>query len=600
MRPLRSSIGGQAVIEGVMMRGHSSMATAVRGPNGEITMETARFKTAKEKGFFYRAPFFRGIFNFSAQMFSGTALLMRSAEVYGDFQETTKFEDWFSKKFKTSSLNLVLAISVILGIALAIGLFVFLPNLLAGLFFSIPALSNAHPVLYSLTEGLLMIVIFVLYVVIVSAMKDIRRVFMYHGAEHKTINCYELGYELTVENAKKMSKAHSRCGTTFMFIVLVVSILLFSLVNWGMDALGWKTDKAILNSLIKIPAKLVFVPIVAGISYELLKLLSKSDCLFVRILRSPGSLLQKLTTREPSDDMLECSIAAFKEVQTLEEDGSLPLKKFNVAVPYPVARGRIEKILKNRDKSDIDWIFVEATGKKRSELESLKMLSGLEFDKAERIANKMTSGMPLQYALGYTEFYGLKLKVDSCVLIPRPETELLAETAIAAIKNEKKKVLELCSGSGAVALAVKQNSNAEVYASDISEKAVSLANANAKELNLNVEFVVSDLFQKWQGQKFDLIVCNPPYIKSEDIFKLENTVKDFEPTLALDGGKDGLDFYKRIRAEFQNYLLKGGALILEIGEAQGKDIKDLFDGFRVEMKKDYCGKDRIVTVFNEN
>jgi len=600
-RPNKTNIGGQSVIEGVMMRGSKSMATAVRNSNGVITMETSRIKSAKDKNFLFHMPFVRGIVNFGSQMFAGTALLMRSAEVYGDFAEPSKFENWFAKKFKMNPMNLILGFSVVLGIALAILLFVFLPNFLSGLFFSIPKFSNAHPVLHSLVEGLLMIIIFVIYIVLVSAMKDIRRVFQYHGAEHKVISCYEHGLELTVENAQKMSTAHSRCGTTFMFFVLMVSIFVFAFVNWALVELGWTSQSSIVNSLIKLPAKLLFVPIIAGISYEILKFLAKYDNLLARILRAPGMWLQKLTTKQPTDDMVECSLAAFKMVLAMDADETIPTRKFEIKVPYPIARKRVEGILgENAEQSDIDWLFVEATSKRRSELPTLETIDGKAFENVEKWAKDMVSGKPLQYVLGNTEFYGLKLSLTKNVLIPRPETEQLVEEALKYLGNGSgKKVLDLCCGSGAIALAVAKNTESEITASDISKDAIAVASANALALNLKVKFAVGDLFTAVAGEKFDVVISNPPYIKHGDIAKLEKKVKDFEPTLALDGGEDGLNFYRLLAKNATEHLNEGGAMFMEIGAEQGDDVKAIFaDYASCEVKKDLNGLDRIIVVRN--
>ena len=340
----RTSIGGQAVLEGVMMKGATAIATAVRTETGEITVESKRIKSVKERSKITRVPFIRGIVNLVSQLYDGMGILMRSAEVYGDFAEPSKFEKKVAEKFKINPMNIIMGFSLVLGVLLAVGIFVFLPNFLTGLLFRIPALADhsLSSLFYSLIEGGIMLCIFISYILIVSLMKDIRRVFMYHGAEHKVISCFEHGLELTVENARTMSTQHSRCGTTFTFLVVAVSILVFTLVNWGLEKLGWLTDNNILNALIKMPCKLIFLPIVAGISYELLKFLAKFDALPARILRAPGMWLQKLTTKEPTDDMLEVSITAFKTVLALDADPNMPTTKFDIKMPTPVARKRIE------------------------------------------------------------------------------------------------------------------------------------------------------------------------------------------------------------------------------------------------------------------
>ena len=428
----RTSIGGQAVLEGVMMKGATSIATAVRTEAGEITVETKRVKNPKDRNVILRLPFVRGVVNLITQLYDGMGILMRSAEVYGDFAEPSKFEKKVAEKFKVNPMNIIMGFSLILGILLAVGIFVFLPNFLTGLLFRIPALAehSLSSLWYSLIEGGIMLLIFISYILLVTLMKDVRRVFMYHGAEHKVISCYEHGLELTVENARTMSTQHSRCGTTFTFLVVAVSILVFTLVNWVLEKLGWLTDNNMLNALIKMPCKLVFLPIVAGVSYELLKFLAKFDALPARILRAPGMWLQKLTTKQPTDDMLEVSITAFKTVLAMDADPNMPTQKFDIKMPTPVARKRVEEKVKGIEASDIDWMLVEVTGKKRGELSGISHLSNKEYESLMKIADKMVDGKPLQYALGNTEFYGIRLAVNENVLIPRPETELLAEKAI--------------------------------------------------------------------------------------------------------------------------------------------------------------------------
>ncbi len=594
----RTSIGGQAVLEGVMMKGATSIATAVRTETGEIVVESKRVKSAKERNLFFRLPFIRGVVNLITQLYDGMGILMRSAEVYGDFAEPSKFEKKIAEKFKINPMNIIMAFSLILGILLAVGIFVFLPNFLTGLLFKIPALSEhtLSALFYSLIEGGIMLCIFICYILLVTIMKDIRRVFMYHGAEHKVISCYEHGLELTVENARTMPRQHSRCGTTFIFFVVTVSILVFALVNWALQELGWLTDNNILNALIKMPCKLVFLPVVAGISYELLKLLAKSDALPVRILRSPGMLLQRLTTKEPTDDMLEVSIKAFTTVLAMDADPTIPTQKFDIKMPTPIARKRIAEKVEGIEESDVDWILVEVTGKKRGELGGISHLTAQQYESAMKIADKMVGGRPLQYALGNTEFYGIRLGVNESVLIPRPETELLAEKAIClANEKEYKSAHDLCTGSGAIAIAIAKNTSLTVSASDVSLPALEMAKANALSNGAKITFKESDLFEKVDG-KFDLITANPPYIPSGDISGLDRNVKEFEPILALDGGADGLDFYRKIALALDTYLSDNGTLLLEFGIGQGEDIKGIYENYRTEILKDLEGVERIAVV----
>ena len=590
----RTYIGGQAVLEGVMMKGRTSMATAVRTESGEITVEAKRIKDASRRGVFFRLPFVRGVVNLVTQLFMGVGVLMRSAEVFGDYAEPTKFEKWVGEKFKVNPMHILTAVSLVLGLALAVGLFVFLPNFLTGLIFEIPG-TNDHPALLSLCEAAIMLVIFIGYILSITLMKDIRRVFMYHGAEHKVISCYEHGLDLTVENARKMRTEHSRCGTTFIFFVVAVSIIVFALVNWLLDVLGWTSFSSVVNALIRLAVKLLFLPVVAGISYEILKFLARSDCLLFRVLRAPGMLMQKLTTKQPTDDMLEVSLTAFKKVLEMDADETVPESAFEFTVSVKTVRERLKEIAPSADESDIDWILVEVTEKRRSELALMRSVTKEQFEAARAIAEKMKDGAPLQYALGSTEFFGIRLGVDPAVLIPRPETEELAEKVIEEVRSRGGgRVLDLCTGSGAIAIAVAKNSPAEVTATDVSEAACTVARANAAGAGASVKVLAGDMFAPVAEEKFDVIVSNPPYIPHGDIAGLQDKVKKFEPLSALDGGEDGLDFYRTIAREGAERLTEGGVIFLEFGEGQADAVKELFAAFDTEVYRDMQGKERML------
>lgn len=590
----RTYIGGQAVLEGVMMKGRTSMATAVRTESGEITVEAKRIKDASKRGVFFRLPFVRGVVNLVTQLFMGVGVLMRSAEVFGDYAEPTKFDKWVGEKFKINPMHILTAVSLVLGLALAVGLFVFLPNFLTGLIFEIPG-TNDHPALLSLCEAAIMLVIFIGYILSITLMKDIRRVFMYHGAEHKVISCYEHGLDLTVENARKMRTEHSRCGTTFIFFVVAVSIIVFALVNWLLDVLGWTSFSSVVNALVRLAVKLLFLPVVAGISYEILKFLARSDCLLFRVLRAPGMLMQKLTTKQPTDDMLEVSLTAFKKVLEMDADETVPESAFEFTVSVKTVRERLKEIAPSADESDIDWILVEVTEKRRSELALMRSVTKEQFEAARAIAEKMRDGAPLQYALGSTEFFGIRLGVNPAVLIPRPETEELAEKVIEEVRSRGGgRVLDLCTGSGAIAIAVAKNSPAEVTATDVSEAACTVARANAAGAGASVKVLAGDMFAPVAEEKFDVIVSNPPYIPHGDIAGLQDKVKKFEPLAALDGGEDGLDFYRTIAREGAERLTEGGVIFLEFGEGQADAVKEMFAAFDTEVYRDMQGKERML------
>ncbi|MBE7081958.1 MAG: peptide chain release factor N(5)-glutamine methyltransferase [Clostridiales bacterium] len=582
------SIGGQAVLEGVMMRGKTAMATAVRDEDGIIRVESKRIKPIQKRNFFLRLPLVRGVVSFLSSLITGTKVLMRSAEVYGEETEPSKFEQFVAKKLKVDIMSVIITFSLILGLGLAVLLFMFLPQLcrrgletLFELKFDIWA--------KNFIEGGLKLVIFILYIILVSFIKDIKRTFMYHGAEHKVISCFESGKPLTVENAKSCSKIHDRCGTTFMVFVMVISILLFAVVE---GLIGTDVEK-----VYRILLKLALLPVVAGLSYELLKLLAKTNSKLVLPLKLPGMLLQKITTREPDDEMLEVAIVSFNTVYEMDNYPNIKPKDFVM----PTKRSElVEKIKLELNENGItedaesEWIMSITLGIKRDQVYTDDLVVPKDIDKINQIVSERISGRPLWYCIGNTDFYGYIIKVDERVLIPRPETEILVENALKHI-NSTTKVLDLCTGSGAIAIAIKKVSDASVCAVDISDGALELASQNAKDNNADIKFIKSNMFDSLVGEKFDVIISNPPYIMSKDILTLQCEVKDFEPHLALDGGEDGFDFYKIIANNVKDYLTDNGVVLLECGINQAQEIKNMLVGFNnVEIIKDYNGIERIV------
>lgn len=587
----KTSIGGQAVLEGVMMRGRTSVATAVRDQDGEIRLEAERLHPSKAAKVASKIPFVRGAISFFASLVTGTKILMRSAEVYGETtEEPSKFEKWLSKTFKVDVMNIALFFGVVLGLAFSIGLFFVVPDLLGRVLVKYTPAFPHKELCRNLFEGVLRILIFVGYILLTSLMKDIRRTYMYHGAEHKTITCYEKGLDLTVDNVRACRRVHDRCGTTFMFIVMVISILVFSVVSI------WLPPK--MNGAVKLLCKLALLPVVAGISYEILKLLAKTDSPLVYPLKAPGLLLQRITTREPDDGMIEVAITSFNKVLKMDADETEPECKFVFPEKVADVTKRIKEEFKAagiEDEADAEWLVSCVSGVKRSELSDRNIsVSGGKIDKINALAKERESGRPLWYVLGTCDFYGYEFKVDERALIPRPETEELVETAIGLLTADDC-VLDLCTGSGCIAISVKLKTNASVTASDVSEDALSLARENAAALKADVNFIKSDLFENIDG-KFSMIITNPPYIKSEDIERLQTEVRDFEPKIALDGGEDGLDFYRKIATQSKPRLFDGGVVLAEIGAEQGEAVKNLFEenGFTAKVFKDISGNDRVV------
>ncbi len=301
----RTTIGGQALIEGIMMLGPDKKAIVVRKPDGELEIKEEKRKFIKDKYPILGWPLIRGVVNFGSSMINGVRALFWSADFYPEDeapQEPSKFDLWLEKKLgNEKATSVIMAFAAVLAMAFSVGLFFLLPTFIAGLF------SGLHDsaLLHNVIEGVIRIVIFMLYLILISRMKDMRRVFSYHGAEHKTIFCYEAGLPLTVENVRKQPRHHPRCGTSFLFVVIIVSILcssvVFTYVEWS-------------NMWIRFGLHLLLLPVVVGISYEFNRLVGRYDNKLTRILTKPGLWMQNFTTFEPDDSMIEVGIASVKIV----------------------------------------------------------------------------------------------------------------------------------------------------------------------------------------------------------------------------------------------------------------------------------------------
>ena len=595
-------IGGQAVLEGVMMMGKTCAATAVRDPDGEIQIESKRLNRSVHAKRASKIPFVRGTVNLVSSLIRGTKTLLRSAAVYGDDEEGAgRIQKWLAEKLKVNLMDVISVISAILGIVLAIGIFIFLPRFLVGLLNNFAPVINETHWSYYVLLGVIKLVIFIAYLALILLLKDIRRLYMYHGAEHKTINAYEHGVELTPEKVQECSRIHDRCGTSFLFIVLFINIVLISVATWAFYTYAFFIENKILRFLMNLAIEIVLLPVIAGVSYEILRFLAKFDNKFVNFFKAPGKLIQKtLTTREPDLEMIEVAISAFNKVLEMDADENVPETEF-------VTGGILSKMLastkkkfsaKGIDESDAEWIYSLALDIKRSELTSERMIVSSESKKISEIVEKRLTGRPLWYIIGDTEFYGCKIKVDERALIPRPETETLADVAVKSIEDGFK-VLDLCTGSGCIAGSVAKKCagrRVSVTASDLSDAAIMLAKENAQLNGVNVEFVQSDLFTNVRG-RFNLIICNPPYIKTADIAGLQKEVREYEPRIALDGGEDGLEFYRRIAKTIRRYLARDGVLLLECGEGQTEEILKLFDKRDYAMViKDLYGVERFLKI----
>lgn len=579
----KCEVGGQAVIEGVMMRGSKGQATAIRKPNGKIEIDMKKIVPITKKYKFLNIPFIRGIFVLIDSLVTGINTLNYSASFFEDeAEEESKFEIWLKNKFGEKSNDLIVGGTMVLSFALAIGLFVALPTGIASLF----NIMNLPPVVLNLIEAVIRIAILLIYMYSISKMEDIYRVFQYHGAEHKSIFCYEAGEELTVENVRRFTRFHPRCGTNFLFLIMFVSIIIFSFTGWG-------------NFGERLILRILLIPVVSGITYELIRWLGKNDNILSKVIAYPGLKLQELTTKEPDDDQLEVAIAALmsaegikaneKTIGELLEMGSKELKEKNIDT----------YIL------DAQLLLGMALGKDRIYLITNRDKEVSHKDEKEYIdlIRKRSKRVPIKYILGETEFMGIYFDVEEGVLIPRADTEILVEEVLSIIEEDDEiKVCDLCSGSGAIGISLAMNRKNievdEIDNFDIPEK-VTKSNILKHALESRVKFIRSNLLEEpiKEGKKYDVIVSNPPYIKASEIENLMDDVKLYEPQVALDGGEDGLVFYRKIIEESKLTLKENGILAFEIGHDQGLDVRILMEeaGFsNVKLVKDLAGLDRVL------
>lgn len=576
-------MGGQAVIEGVMMRGSKSLATAVRTPKGNIEINYKDNRPITKKHPILNIPFLRGFFVLIESMKIGMESLNYSASFLDDEdEEPTKFELWLEKKLGKRANDVIIGFTMIISFIFSIGLFVALPTGIASIFKNMGASNLA----LNLIEAFIRISILIGYMYVISKMKDIYRLFQYHGAEHKTIFCYESMEELTVENVRKQPRLHPRCGTNFMFLIMFVSIVIFSCTGWG----------GIVERLL---LRIILIPVVTGISYELIKWLGKSDGKLARIIAYPGLKLQLLTTKEPDDSQIEVAIASLKAAEGIED--------LNKTIEELINTGT--KTLKDNGidtaRLDTELLLGNVIEKERLYLITHKeeTIGKDQCDEFFELIEKRRKKMPVKYILNKCEFMGIDLHVEEGVLIPRDDTELLVDEVLKNIsEDDEKQICDLCCGSGAIGISLAcLRKNIKVDLLDyypIPEK-VTLINIEKHNLQERVSFSKSDLLDISikASKKYDIIVSNPPYIEEEEIEKLMDDVQKYEPHTALSGGIDGLDFYKKIVNQSIEVLNENGILAFEIGYNQGKAVKSLMEekNFKdVRVIKDFASLDRIV------
>lgn len=310
--PRLGKVGGQAVLEGVMMRSGENVALSVRKLDGTVTTKTSRFVSAKQKHPILGKPIIRGVVSFIESLTMSFSTMSDSVDMLGlEEEEETKFEKWLKEKFGKSALDVLMPLAILLGVALALAIFFFAPTY-AGILLG--KLFRFGEVGQSISASIVKIIIFIVYMILISMLKDIRRTFEYHGAEHKSIFCYESGEELTVDNVRKQSRFHPRCGTSFMFVMLLLGLIFAVaarlIITYG---IGFVIENTLLKTLFYMGISLlILLPLVTGVGYEFLMYAGKHDNAFVRVCSAPGLWMQRITTKEPDDGQMEVAITALK------------------------------------------------------------------------------------------------------------------------------------------------------------------------------------------------------------------------------------------------------------------------------------------------
>lgn len=593
----KTYIGGQAVIEGVMMRGKTMYAMAVRDSAGQINVKKSSINS-KSRPSILKLPLVRGVVAFIDSMFLGLEIINSSVEMAGldDFEEEpSKFEKYLINKFGEKLNNIIVGFSIAIALILSISLFMVLPTFLAGF---ISPYMETKTYLIGFVEGIIRLLIFLAYILLMSKNKDVQRIFKYHGAEHKTINCFEKELPLTVENVRNSSRFHNRCGTSFLVFIILITMIFFMIV---------RTDVIYYRIL----SRILFIPLIAGISYEILKWAGSSNSILVKIISYPGVLFQKITTSEPDDDQIEVAILAMTTVLKKEApDDIIPVNvdwflwgESHMKVQEALSFGK--KYLKNNILSyDIDakLLLMDILDiDKINLLTSRDEISNKNFNLYKDYLDRRLKNEPVAYILGYVYFMDFKFLVNPSVLIPRGDTEILIYKVLDLIKdNNFKNHLDIGVGSGCIPISINLLSDIKSSIGvDISQEALNVCNTNISRFKLDdkITTIYSDLFSNVPSTKFDIITSNPPYISYDEYMELMIDVVDFEPKLALYGGKDGLDFYRKISEKAYNQLNNGGYLLYEIGYNQGKDVKKIMEDCKfssIEILYDLNNNNRVV------
>ena len=576
----KSLILGFPHITGVgLVQGQNKVLSFVN-LKGEIHLHSQKTKTTK----LFMFPFVRGLIIFYwglVHFFQFLSLSARFSEV--DKDQTT-LEDKLSKKLSVTPTSVFISLIIIFSIFFGIFLLSIVPDLIAS---ALPSYLKA--IRKNAVVGAVKFALFLILLIALKFFPFMRGFWRNNSALNKCLNAKRANEEQW--NIKKIEGYSSNFSTNFFTFISFT----FALDFFVLSLIGIR-----LNVFLEILINIAVILLLPSITYEFLKLFESRR--FV-ISRAISMVLCWLTTLRPTQTELETSLGGFVELEQMilddkrevldgENSATFSTSQVLCEVKNALAKNDIE------DAGDSEWLVATVLGTTRSQLRLIPTISYSQLEEIRSALRARLDRIPLSKIFGWTEFYGLKFNVDKNVLSPRPETEEVCEEAIKIINSKSlKKCLDLCTGSGAIAVAIAKNTTCKVEACDISKSALKVAVGNAAQNNVKINFIESNMFMGLKkDSKFDIIVSNPPYIASKEIALLEPEVKNNDPILSLDGGVDGLNFYRKIAEVAPTFLKKDGWLVLEIGESQGAQVKKLLSpNFEnIKVKKDYSNNDRIV------
>lgn len=560
------------VIKGTACKVGRNRVIASINPKGKI--DIISFKD-KKNSWNTNIPFLRGIIILFYGIYIFLISLNRS-QVTLKKDKKSDFEEKIAKKLKVSRHTVAFTISGIIGSIIGIVGIVLLPFLI----FRVLINGGMSLILASFIIGLIKLALFIIILFSLKMIPSMKQFYRNNSAGNLAIANYK---------DKKIDTYH--LSTNFLNYIICGLFLSFFVLSFMIID---------LNFFLRILINAILILGCFSITYEILKLLEFKNNEFTKFLIVP---LSYFINEKPTQTERDIAFSAVSEVILMQHNeerliGETKDTEIVFSVVYTEVKNRLNAVGIN-DIAEVDWLIAESLGKNRNDIKFLTHIGREDYRKIKNALAKREKRMPLTKIFNHTNFYGYDFYVDKNVLSPRQETELVVEFAIKIInekKSDKIKVLDLMTGSGIIAVTIAKKIKSQVYASDISEQALTVARKNARNNKVKIKFIESDIFKKFKREKFDVIISNPPYIPSKDILTLDDEVKKYDPLISLDGGDDGLYFYKKIAEQSPKFLKKNGYLVLEIGEDQGKAVKKLlqknFENIRI--KKDYNKNDRII------